>query len=199
MFLALILVAGIGNVHAEENLNTAIFLEEVPEKVFAGGTITIRGILVVEDTGEGLSKVHITLRNENDLTGGNIIATGFTNDDGRFSINWHVDSKGEDLFGVYANYMGGSLYSDSQSEKYTIKVERLRLVVQTNKKAYDNGDDLIIFGKGRPNDDLSVFVTTSSDVTLLGTKITINETGQFEANLLTWGESHYKESSTLFM
>lgn len=176
-------------VNAQQKIQTTLILEDVPERAYAGDTITFNGRLVRADTGEGLAKAAIMLKNENALTGGSIIATGSTDDNGRFSIKWIADSKGKDTFRVYANYMGSAEYSSSQSEKYTIEVERINLTFQTNKEVYKNDDQLIIFGSGRPHDVLSVFVTTSAHSVILGTKITIDETGKFNANLLNWDYS----------
>jgi len=164
-------------------------LESVPERAYAGDTITFNGRLVRADTGEGIAKAPVMLKNENTLTGPGVIASGSTDDNGRFSIKWIAESKGKITFRVYASYMGGADYSNSYSEKYTIEVERLSLLVQTNKEVYTNEDQLVISGTGRPHDVLSVFLTTSAYSVVLGTKITVDETGKFNANLLEWDNS----------
>ncbi len=185
------LASAVVSVDAKQEVQTTLTLGDVPEEVYAGDTITFNGRLVRTDTGEGLAKAPITLKNENVFSGGNMIATGITDDNGRFSIKWIADSKEKDTFKVFANYMGSAEYSDSQSEKYTIEVERVDLILKTNKEEYRNGDQLIIFGSGRPYDVLSVFVTTTSSHTVLVTKITIDESGKFNATLLTWDTSYY--------
>jgi len=189
----MLLALSVVTVHAQEKVQTRIFLEEVAEKAYAGDTIIFSGRLVRADNGEGIAKAPITLKNENTVVGGNTIVAGITDDDGRFNIEWFAESKKETNFAIYANYMGSALHSDSQSEKYTIKVERMRLIVQTNKEVYHYGDDLIIFGKGRPHDELSVFVTTSLRSVILSTKITVDEVGTFNATLMKWEMDSYSE------
>lgn len=185
--------------NAQQKIQTKLILEDVPEKAYAGDTITFNGRLVRADTGEGLSKAPIMLKNENALAVGSIIAAGSTDDNGRFSIQWIAESKGKDTFRVYATYMGSADYSDSHSEKYTIEVERVNLLVQTNKEVYTNDDQLVISGSGRPHDVLSVFVTTSAHSVVFGTKITIDETGKFDASLLNWNDSYDTGSYLIYV
>ncbi len=193
LLLATLLTWSIVTVHAQEEVQTAIFLEKVPERAYAGDSIIFSGRLVRSDNGKGIAKAPITLKNENIAVGGNTIITGLTDDSGRFSIEWVPKSKDDDTFILYANYMGSALYSNSQSEKYSIKVERIHLVVNTNKEKYNYGDDLIIFGKGRPNDELSVFLTNNIKSVLLSTMITVDEMGNFNSTLMKWERDEYEE------
>jgi len=185
--LAVLLVSSVGVANAQK-IQTTLILEGVPEKAYAGDTISFNGRLVRADTGEGIAKASIMLKNENALTKA-VIATGSTDDDGRFSINWIAESKEKDTVKVYAVYMGSADYSDSQSQRYTFEVERAKFLVQTDKEVYTNDEQLVIFGSGRPNDALSVFVTTSAHSVVFATKITVDETGKFNANLLKWDNS----------
>ncbi|MFQ5970180.1 MAG: carboxypeptidase-like regulatory domain-containing protein [Nitrososphaerales archaeon] len=187
------LASSIVTVNAEQKIQTTLIIEGVPERAYAGDIITFNGRLVKADNGEGVAKAAIMIKNENASTGAGIIAAGTTDDNGRFSIQWVAESKEKDTFRLHAVYMGTGRYSSSQSENYTIQVERLDLLVQTNKKVYNYDDQLIIFGSGRPHDVLSVFVTTTGGNAILGTKITIDEMGRFSATLLTWGKSAYTE------
>jgi len=189
VIIAIMLTSSMVTVSAQQKIQTALILEDAPEKAYAGDAITFKGRLVRAGTDEGIAKAAVMIKNENVLVGGGIIATGSTDDNGRYNIKWIADSKEKDTFRVYASYMGSADYSDSSSEKYTIEVERLDLSFQTNKELYSNDDELIISGSGRPHDTLSVFVTSSAHSVILGTKITIDETGKFEANLLNWDNS----------
>lgn len=187
--LALLLAAGVSTANAQEKIQTILILEYVPDSAYAGDVITFKGRLVRADTGEGIAKASIMLKNENALAKA-VIATGSTDDDGRFSINWIAESKEKDTVKVYAAYMGSADYSSSQSQSYKIEVERAKFLVQTDKEVYTNDEELVIFGSGRPNDELSVFVTTAAHSVIFATKITVDETGKFNANLLKWGNSY---------
>ncbi|MFQ5941012.1 MAG: hypothetical protein ACE5KA_04865, partial [Nitrososphaerales archaeon] len=134
--------------------------------------------------GEGVAKAPIILKSENGLSRG-IIAAGSTDDDGRFSIQWVVESDEKSSITVYGSYMGSADYAGSESEKFIIEVERVDLIVQTNQEIYRNDDQLIIFGSSRPHDILSVFVTRGQ-YTVLATQILVDANGKFSRSALNW-------------
>ena len=187
--LGIFLASSVVTVNAEK-AQTAIMLENVPEKAYAGDTITFSGRLVKAGSNQGIAKAPIMIKNENVLTGSNVIAAGSTDDNGRFNIKWAVESERKDTFGVYASYAGHGDYSGSRSEAHNIEVERLDLLVHTSKELYKNDEPLVIYGSGRPRDVLSVFVTTSAYSVIYATKIVIDESGMFNATLLTWSRSN---------
>ena len=88
LLLATLLTWSIVTVHAQEEVQTTIFLEKVPERAYAGDSIIFSGRLVRSDNGKGIAKAPITLKNENIAVGGNTIIIGLTDDNGRFSIEW---------------------------------------------------------------------------------------------------------------
>lgn len=187
---ALLLVSSVVTAYAQKKIETTLILDDVPERAYAGDTITFSGRLVRTDNGQGIAKASVTIKDANTLTGSNVIAGGSTDDNGRFSIEWIAESEKKDVLQVYASYSGRADYSDSQSEKYTIEVERLDLIVESNREFYKNDEQLAIFGSGRPRDVLGVFVTTSAYSVIYATKIIIDETGKFNATLLTWTSSN---------
>src|SRR5574341_1079448 len=187
--LGILLASSIITVNAEK-LQTTIILENVPEKAYSGDTITFSGRLVKAGTNQGIAKAPIMIKNENVLTGSNVIAAGSTDDNGRFNIKWAVESEKKDTFSVYASYAGHGDYSGSRSESHNIEVERLDLLVHTSKELYKNDEPLVIYGSGRPEDVLSVFVTTSAYSVIYATKIVVDENGKFNATLLTWSSSN---------
>lgn len=178
------------SINTHQEIQRTLILEGVPERVYAGDTITFEGRLVRADTVEGIAKALVIMKNENALISPNIIAAGITDDNGRFSIQWIVEAKEKETYGVYAHYMGSAEYPESRSEKYTIEVNRIDLIVQADKEVYTNGDQLVISGSGKPHDVLSVIIVTDSNSIVLGTKITLDGTGKFNTNLLTWDSSY---------
>ena len=187
--LGIFLASSVVTVNAEK-AQTAIILENVPEKAYAGDTLTFSGRLVKAGTNQGIAKASIMIKNENVLTGSNVIAADSTDNNGRFNIKWVVESEKKDTFIVYASYAGHGDYSGSRSEVHSIEVERLDLLVHTSKELYKNDEPLVIYGSGRPKDVLSVFVTTSAYSVIYATKIVIDESGMFNATLLTWSRSN---------
>jgi hypothetical protein len=187
--LGIFLASSIVTANAEK-VQTTIILENVPEKAYSGDTITLSGRLVKAGTNQGIAKAPIMIKNENVLTGSNVIAAGSTDDNGRFNIKWAVESEKKDTFSVYASYAGHGDYSGSSSEAHNVKVERLDLLVHTSKELYKNDEPLVIYGSGRPKDVLSVFVTTSAYSVVYATKIVIDESGKFNATLVTWSSSN---------
>jgi hypothetical protein len=190
--LALLLASSMvtANANAEQKNQTKLTLENVPQIAYAGDTITFTGSLVRTSNGEGIAKAPVMIKNENVVTGSDVIAAGSTDDDGRFNIQWIADVEKKATFRVYASYMGRADYSASVSEKYTIEVERLDLIVHTNKESFKNDETLVVYGSGRPKDVLSIFVTSSAYSVMYATKIIVDESGKFNATLLTWSSKN---------
>ncbi len=185
--LALLLASSVVAVNAyAEKTPTKLTLESVQEIAYAGDTITFSGSLVRASNGDGIAKAPVLIKNENVVTGSGVIAAGSTDDNGRFSIQWIADVEKKATFRVYASYMGRADYSGSVSEKYNVEVERLDLIVHTNKESFKNDETLVVYGSGRPGDVLSIFVTSSAYSVMYATKIIVDESGKFNATLLTW-------------
>lgn len=197
--LGLLLTSSVvaANANAEKT-RTTLILESVPEIAFAGDTITFSGKLA-KSNGQGIAKASVMIKNENVLTGSDVIAAGSTDDNGGFSIQWIVEVEKQATFRVYASYTGRGDYSGSVSEKYAIEVQRLDLIVHTNKESYKNDDPLVIYGSGRPKDVLSVFVTTSAYSVIYATKLIVDESGKFNATLLTWGSNNDSGSYVVYV
>lgn len=179
------------NMHQE--IQRTLILEGVPERVYAGDIITFKGQLVRADTAEGIAKALVMIKNENTLITPTIIAAGVTDDNGRFSMEWKAEAKEKETYEVYAHYIGSSEYPESRSEKYIIEVNSIDLFIQADKRVYTGGDQLTISGSGKPHDVLSIFIVTgagNSKSIVLATKIILDETGKFNANLLTWDSSY---------
>lgn len=191
------LMSSIVAVGAEQKFPTMVTLEDVPSKVYEGERVILKGNLKVVDSGKGIPKTSVMLKSEDGFSSGTIIASGITDDDGRFSISWLVGSREKSTVNVYASYGGSVDNFGSRSEVYSIMVERTDLIVHTNKEVYTNGDQLIIFGSGRPKDVLSVFVTTTGHTTIFGGKITVDGNGKFNATLLDWDD--FDDTGTYFI
>jgi len=104
-------------------LKTVLQLEEPPKRVKAGTVITLKGRLVEAETGKPVSNAQIKIFDE-DVGRDDLLATGTTDGNGVFSINW--EAKTTDLLDntveLYAKFDGDEEYRQSKSKIYVIEV-----------------------------------------------------------------------------
>jgi uncharacterized protein YegP (UPF0339 family) len=106
--------------------STKLELVNVPERAKKGETIPFQGRLVQSDTGEGVPRATIKILDEDKpYRDDDFLASGITEDDGSFSIDWKVrkvdwwDNTAE----IYAKFEGNERTKPSRTDVYKVTVE----------------------------------------------------------------------------
>lgn len=101
--------------------STSIQLGRLPSSVYAGDTITFTGRLV--SNGAPLQNALVGIYEDDPLSPDQFLASGRTDSDGRFSIDWHVRAGLlETDFDIYAEFQGNSKYKKSQTYRHEVSV-----------------------------------------------------------------------------
>lgn len=104
---------------------TILSLDRPPSSVAEGSTVRLTGKLVKAATGTPIAEENVRIF-ESDVSGDDFLATGITEKDGSFTIEWtaakadRLDNTAE----IYARFEGDDLNSHSTSDQYTIQVKR---------------------------------------------------------------------------
>lgn len=110
-------------VEPSKQLKTTLTFDPPSSEVEEGSTVTFTGRLVEADTGIPIAGATINIY-DSDIDWDDLLASGTTGTDGRFSIKWTakrmdpLDRTAE----VYAKFEGSTLYESSKSSQYTITV-----------------------------------------------------------------------------
>ena len=98
-------------------VDTQLELYDLPQSVEKGTIVAIRGKLSNRETGVGIPSVKIDIREDSSFLGSKWLASGNTNDDGSFSINWKAyrvdwwDNTAE----IYAEFLGAEKATSSKT------------------------------------------------------------------------------------
>jgi hypothetical protein len=99
--------------------STAISLQVSSHSISEGSTLTFSGRLI-DQNGNSVYGAVIQIKQDITLDFDPILASGFTDSDGRYSITWRVDRSGT-LY-IYAVYGGSSTYDKSRSSEIVVNV-----------------------------------------------------------------------------
>ncbi|MBC7091726.1 MAG: mechanosensitive ion channel [Nitrososphaeria archaeon] len=104
-------------------IKTLLVLEEPPKSVKTGTVLTLKGKLVEAESGKPIPNMIIKIFDE-DISRDALLATGNTDENGVFVINWQARTT--DLFDntveLYAKFEGTDDYRQSKSDVYVIEV-----------------------------------------------------------------------------
>lgn len=102
---------------------TSLLLEEPPHSVSRGEAIAFRGKLVATHTCETIPRAKIHIHHD-DLGSDKVLATGITQSDGSFNIEWKAQKLDwmHHQGGIYARFEGDDLYKPSKSDRFIISV-----------------------------------------------------------------------------
>lgn len=106
-------------------IKTVLELEKPSEKVNVGATITFTGRLLELESGKPVPNALIKLM-ESDIGGDDLLGSGITDSEGRFSIAWIArkmdphDKTAE----IYAKFEGNEDYQPSRGKVFVLKIER---------------------------------------------------------------------------
>ena len=105
--------------------DTVLLLDDLPPSVDSGSTLTFRGKLTVHDTIEGVGCAEIDiLEKDRSFMRDDLLASGATNNDGTFAIDWIAKQKDfwDDKIHVYARFKGTENYSPTKSDVHRMRV-----------------------------------------------------------------------------
>jgi small-conductance mechanosensitive channel len=104
--------------------NTVLFLNAPSDHVIRGSSIVITGNLVEETSGNPVSDMTVKIFDK-DIGGDDQMASGITEKDGRFNIEWIAKKMdpSDNTVEIYAKFEGNDNYLKSESKKYIIIVE----------------------------------------------------------------------------
>ena len=111
---------------AEGINNTVLLLDDMPKSVKSDTTITFEGKLTVHDTMEGVGCAEIDiLERDRSFMLDDMLASGATNNDGTFAIDWVAKQKDfwDDNIEFYARFKGTQNYKSAKSD-----VKKMRVV-----------------------------------------------------------------------
>ena len=105
--------------------NTVLLLDSLPPTVDSGSTITFKGSLTTHDEvqGIGCAEIYIMERDRSFMRD-DLLASGATNNDGKFAIDWVAKQKDfwDDKVQVYALFKGTKNYNPAKSDVHHMKV-----------------------------------------------------------------------------
>lgn len=98
---------------------TVLLLNDLPDSVKSGNTITFTGKLTVHDTVEGIGSAEIYIfERDRSFLRDDLLVSGATNNDGTFGIDWVAKQRDfwDDTIEVYARFKGTANYKPAKSE-----------------------------------------------------------------------------------
>ena len=104
---------------------TTLVLDVPPKKIRKGSTIAFSGRLYGNDRGQGAPRVKINiLESDGSVFKETFLASGITNLNGDFSIQWNAKKMDwwDNSVEIYANFEGNSSLKPSVSEKHSISI-----------------------------------------------------------------------------
>ncbi|MCW4020955.1 MAG: transthyretin-like family protein [Candidatus Bathyarchaeota archaeon] len=92
-----------------------------PSTAALGSTVTFNGRLVEAATENPVPAATIKIM-ENDMEKDDLLASGFTETDGSFSIEWKAEKKDwlDNTVEIYAKFEGNAACRQSETKKYTV-------------------------------------------------------------------------------
>ena len=105
--------------------DTVLLLDALPTSVNSDTTLTFKGSLTVHDTIESVGCAEIDiLEKDRSFLRDDVLASGATNNDGTFAINWVAKQRDfwDDSVEVYAKFKGNSNYKPALSEIQKMKI-----------------------------------------------------------------------------
>ncbi len=100
---------------------SSLTLDPIPNRVYAGDTVTFTGTLT--GGGSPLSGRTVAIYDDDTLRPDDYLARGTTDNAGRFSIDWKVEAGTVEIeFDIYAEFDGDGKYSDDQSRRQPMNV-----------------------------------------------------------------------------
>jgi uncharacterized protein YegP (UPF0339 family) len=105
--------------------NTVLLLDDLPASVKSDTTITFTGKLTVHETVEGIGCSEIDIfEQDRSFMRDDILASGATNNDGTFGIDWVAKQKDfwDDNIEVYARFKGTQNYKPAKSDVKKMRV-----------------------------------------------------------------------------
>ncbi|MCW4022840.1 MAG: DUF1508 domain-containing protein [archaeon] len=105
--------------------NTVLMLDDVPTAVKSDTTITFTGRLKEHDTDEGVGCAQVYIyEHDRSFMRDDFLASGTTDNDGAFSIDWVAKQKDfwDDKVQVYAMFRGAEHYNPSKSDIKHVRV-----------------------------------------------------------------------------
>ena len=130
---------------AQEYYPTMITLDPLPTEVYFGDSLTFTGRLTSD--GMPISNAFIKIMEDDPLQSDQILSTGVTTGDGRFSIPWQVSKDTfETNFDIYATFDGDSHYVYARSSNQIVSVLRFSGSISLDPlPSSANVGDLLIF------------------------------------------------------
>lgn len=104
---------------------TGISMLDPPNVVESGSNIDFEGWLINNETGEGIKEAIINIwETDRSLMGDDVLASGVTDKDGKFSITWkaHQADWWDDTVEIYSKFDGKEKCKPVRSAGYKIKV-----------------------------------------------------------------------------
>jgi uncharacterized protein YegP (UPF0339 family) len=105
--------------------DTVLLLDQLPDSVDSGSTVTFRGKLTVHDTIEGIGCAEIfVMEKDRSFLRDDLLVSGATNNDGSFAISWVAKQRDfwDNKMQVYASFKGTENYKPAMSEVQHMKV-----------------------------------------------------------------------------
>jgi uncharacterized protein YegP (UPF0339 family) len=104
---------------------TGIVMATPPNVVESASVVTFEGSLINSETGEGIENAKINiLEHDRSFLGDKVLASGLTDKDGAFSINWksYQADFWDDSVEIYSQFIGKGKCKPSRSANYRIRV-----------------------------------------------------------------------------
>ena len=104
---------------------TTLEMSTPPASVDLNSILTFEGKLMINDTGKGLGDAKINIyERDRSYKGNKVLASGMTNKDGKFKIDWKAKQQDwwDDSVEVFASFDGAFGYIPSESDIYKVRV-----------------------------------------------------------------------------
>jgi len=105
-------------------IKTSLVLDTPPRSVPIGSTVTFTGRLAEDGTGKPVIGAKVKIL-DSDIGGDDLLASGSTDNEGRFNITWiakKVDPH-DNTVEIYARFDGNDDYQRSKSKQFTVEVK----------------------------------------------------------------------------
>jgi len=105
--------------------DTGIVMASPPNVVESGSIVTFEGSLINSETGEGIENAKINiLEHDRSFFADKVLASGVTEKDGSFNINWksYQADFWDDSVEIYSQFIGKGSCKPSRSANYRIRV-----------------------------------------------------------------------------
>jgi 5-hydroxyisourate hydrolase-like protein (transthyretin family) len=105
-------------------IKTSLILDTLPRTIPIGLPVTFTGRLVETGTGKPVSGVNIRIL-DSDIGGDDLLASGTTENEGRFSITWTARKTDphDNTAEAYAKFEGNDDYQQSKSKQFVIEIK----------------------------------------------------------------------------